>query len=187
MMSLSHLPAPGRTSDSDPDHRDRRIESLKEELRLAEADRERLEKDLLRAQVRGDLLEKRLEQVSAALASSQAEVATLQQRNKELENPKGVVHYEAASWRSKVILCLRKWKRPLRLREIVSELQMMETLCDSNAVPQHSLVSVVLAKAVKEGALHIEKRRGTRGAYYALPEWLNESGELYARMKKDLL
>lgn len=50
-----------------------------------------------------------------------------------------------------------------------------------------NFISVVLAKAVKMGRLHIEKVRGTRGAYYALPEWLNEEGKLNEKMLRGMM
>ncbi len=109
----------------------------------------------------------------------------LENRNKQLENPKAP-RYHSLSWQGKIVFCIKKLKRPLRSQEIIQELQIMEASTEGLKYQRDNFISVVLSNAVKAGRLHIEKMRGTRGGFYALSEWLNEEGKLPEKMLKNM-
>src|SRR4028118_824764 len=143
---------------------------------------EQLEKGLITAQVTAEVYLEVNAKLRAHIEGLQKRLAQVETRNKELENPKAGPRYSSLNWRGKVIFCIRKWKRPLRLQEIISELGIMEAEAGSQGYFEDKFISVVLAKAVKEKTLHIEKLPGSRGAYYALPEWVDEIGKLSPKM-----
>lgn len=109
----------------------------------------------------------------------------LEERNAELENPKGS-HYASLSWPGKIIFCIKKMKRPLRFQEIMHELGIMERLHNTGAWLEEKTISVTLSGMSKDKRLHSEKMRGTCGNFYALTEWLNEVGELDEKMKRKM-
>lgn len=75
----------------------------------------------------------------------------------------------------------------MRSREIIAELEIMEAESAGLSYQGDNFISVVLAQAVKAKALHKEVVPGRRGAFYALPEWLNEEGKLNEKMRRNLL
>ena len=129
------------------------------------------------------IYDKRFKSIQGQVSQLEAYNQALAERNKVLENPNGV-HYESLSWRRKVIFILRKRKRPLRAQDIIQELKIMAALTQGGDTHSAHSLSVVLASAVKGGQLHLERVKGERGAYYALPEWLDEEGKLKEKMQK---
>ncbi len=109
----------------------------------------------------------------------------LEKRNAELENPKGS-HYNSLSWPGRIIMCIKKLKRPLRFQEIMQELMIMERLHNTESWLTEKTISVTLSNMGKDGRLHSEKLKGTRGNFYALIEWLEEDGKLNEKMKRRL-
>ncbi len=107
----------------------------------------------------------------------------LEERNAELENPKGS-HYASLSWPGRIIMCIKKLKRPLRFQEIMQELNIMERIHKTESWLTEKTISVTLSGMAKDGRLHSEKLRGTRGNFYALTEWLNGEGKLSDKMKQ---
>ena len=116
-------------------------------------------------------------------ASVQKRNEWLEERNATLENPKGS-HYTSLSWPGKISFCIKKMKRPLRFQEIMQELMIMERQHKLNNWLTEKTISVTLCNMAKEKRLHSIKQRGTRGAFYALNEWMNEAGELSEKMKQ---
>jgi len=165
-------------SHTKPQANDRELEMLRAQV-------DSLEKAQLRAEVKVDIFQHRNIELGNQIVTLQRMLAEAQKRNKDLENPKSAGRYSTLGWRGKIIYCLRKWKRPLRLKEIIAELEIMEA--DGLRYQGENFISVVLAKAVKLKALHIEKVSGTRGAFYALPEWLDENAQLPTKMKRAML
>lgn len=145
-----------------------------------------LEKELLTTEVRVDVLKELLRRSEQGREELFNRNAWLEDRVKKLENPKNSP-YHLMSWQAKIIFTIRKFKRPLQLKEITAELLVMDAKTQALDYQGDNFISVFLAKAVKIGKLHIEKVRGTRGAYYALPEWLDESGKLPAKMLREML
>lgn len=109
----------------------------------------------------------------------------LEERNAELENPKGS-HYASLSWPGRIIMCIRKLKRPLRFQEIMQELQILERLHKTENWLTEKTISVNLSNMAKDGRLHSEKVRGTRGNFYALVEWIAEDGKLPEKMRRKM-
>ncbi len=145
-----------------------------------------LEKELFSTEVKLDVLKELLRQSEQGRKELFNRNAWLEERIKKLENPKNSP-YHLMSWQAKIIFTIRKFKRPLQLKEITAELLVMDAKTQALDYQGDNFISVFLAKAVKIGKLHIEKVRGTRGAYYALPEWLDENGELPVKMVREML
>lgn len=155
-------------------------------MKSLQTDDEQLNMELIRAQVTADVYREANAKLRTHLDELQKRLNEVEKRNKELENPRSRPRYNSLNWRGKVIFCLRKWKRPLRLQEIIAELEIMEAETAGLRYQGGNFISVVLAKAVRAKALHIEKVAGTRGAYYGLPEWVDEAGKLSQKMRRSL-
>lgn len=110
----------------------------------------------------------------------------LEARVRELENPKGRRH-EDRSWVDKISLVIGRAGRPMRSREIMHELKAMDRDAAIEALdnPEGSL-SVALRRAVQSGRLKQFKVPGTRGAYYALPKWVDKNGNLSKAMRDEM-
>ncbi len=113
-------------------------------------------------------------------------VRLLQARVRELENPKGR-RSENQSWIDKIVLIITRVGRPMRARDIMSELKAMDRDYAIEALldPEKSL-SVALARAVKAGRLKQFKTPGTRGSYYAIPKWVDKNGNLSKAMRDEM-
>ncbi len=110
----------------------------------------------------------------------------LEARVRELENPKGRRH-EDRSWIDKISLIIGRAGRPMRSREIMHELKAMDRDAAIKVLdnPEGSL-SVALRRAVTAGRLTQFKMPGTRGAYYALPKWVDKNGNLSKAMRDEM-
>lgn len=142
-----------------------------------------LERQLSRSESKEDVgfdIAKKLQQHAVSVEKRNQ---WLEERNSELENPKGS-HYATLSWPGRIIKCIRKLKRPLRFQEIMQELQIMERLHKTENWLTEKTISVTLSNMAKDGRLYSEKVRGTRGHFYALIEWLEEDGKLTEKMKR---
>ena len=113
-------------------------------------------------------------------------IGWLEARIKDLENPKGR-RSEDHSWVDKIALIIARMERPMRSREIMRELQDMDRdyAIEALANPEKSL-SVALSRAVESGRLKQFKQPGTRGAYYALPKWVDKNGNLSKAMRDEI-
>ncbi len=110
----------------------------------------------------------------------------LEARIQELESPKGR-RAEDRSWIDKIVLVIGRTERPMRSRELMHELKAMDKdyAIESLSNPEGSL-SVALARAVETGRLKQFKVPGTRGAYYALPKWVDKNGNLSKAMRDEM-
>ena len=110
----------------------------------------------------------------------------LEERIRELELPKGRKE-EDQSWVDRIAIIIGRATRPLRSREIMSELQAMDEdgLMDTLFSPAKSL-SVALRRAVETGRLKQFKVPGTRGSYYALLKWVDKNGKLSKAMRDEM-
>ncbi len=91
----------------------------------------------------------------------------------EHEQRHGTVHAPARysdkmTWKDKIILVVAEAKRPLLAREIGPVLKLWEPKGKHDDIDQ--LVSVLLTKLVRDGALVRIKRKGQSGSLYVLPE-----------------
>jgi hypothetical protein len=75
---------------------------------------------------------------------------------------------EKMTWKDKIILVIAQAKRPLLAREIVPVLKLWEPKEKHKDID--ALVSVLLTKLVRDGALVRIKRKGQSGALHSLPE-----------------
>jgi hypothetical protein len=88
----------------------------------------------------------------------------------EHEHAFGTIHAPARystklTWKDKIILVISEAKRPMLAREIVPVLELWEPM--SRGLDK--LVSVLLTRMVKDGALVRTKRKGQAGSLYSLP------------------
>ena len=147
-------------------------------LKALKAELELLKAELQRSEIKVEVVSEIAAGLRRQLGQSQDHIAWLDARNKELENPKP--HYEKLGWLGKIVFIIRKMGRPLRCQEIMTELGTMdksEKALNRSWNPD-KLISTVLAKGVKDKRIHLFKVPGTRGAYYAVEEWVDEKGNL---------
>ena len=112
----------------------------------------------------------------------------LTDRNRNLEDPGGLLDSGSLGWLSRVIQVIRRVGRPLRSADVLYELNLIEgkPLQHKLSIDKKTL-SVILSKGVKEKRLKIFKVAGTRGGYYAVQEWVDKEGNLIDEMKIKLL
>ena len=113
-------------------------------------------------------------------------IQRLEARIRELENPKGR-RSENQSWVDKIVLIITRIGRPMRSRDIMSELKAMDNDYAIGVLsnPERSL-SVALARAANAGRLKQFKTPGTRGSYYAIPKWVDKNGNLSKAMRDEM-
>lgn len=144
-----------------------------------------LQEDLKAAKLREAIALQELQDANEFNEMLAARNRWLEARVRELENPKGRRH-EDRSWVDKISLIIGRVGRPMRSREIMHELKAMDRDAAIEVLdnPEGSL-SVAL-RAVTAGRLKQFKVPGTRGAYYALPKWVDKNGNLSKAMRDEM-
>ena len=145
-----------------------------------------LEDDLLRSRAKDEVGYEIAQKVQAQAQDLFKRNQWLENRNKELENPEG--DYHSLGWMGKIVFTLRKMGRPLRKKEIMKELTIMDTRKQqfSKLADASGQLSVTLKKGIDAKRLFLFDIAGTRGGYYALPEWVDEMGKLEEEFMDEL-
>jgi hypothetical protein len=100
-------------------------------------------------------------------------IAARSQYPMQHEHEFGSIHAPARystklTWKDKIILVIAEAKRPVLAREIAPTLESWEPMLKGLNVP--NVVSVLLTRMVRDGALVRTKRKGQAGSLYSLPE-----------------
>lgn len=183
MSIFSPNPTPASASSAQPSQIVALTAKYQKQIEELKAEIKDLERKIIHKGVREDAGYLLADKAKEYAARVEKRNRWLEERNGELENPKGS-HYATQSWPERIKLCIRKLKRPLRFQEIMHELQIMERLHKTENWLTEKTISVNLSGMAKEGRLYSEKVRGTRGHFYALIDWLDEDGKLNEKMRR---
>ncbi len=113
-----------------------------------------------------DMLEAEEQELRWIIAASSSSHSDHENRNGTVYAP--ARYSDTMTWKDKIILVVAEAKRPLLAREIGPVLKLWEPQGKHEDIDQ--LVSVLLTKLVRDGALVRIKRKGQSGSLYALPE-----------------
>jgi hypothetical protein len=157
------------------------IEYLRQQIKQLE---EALQAARLKEKVAYDMLEALQAKYNTPQSSSYPQTQNLIQQSNPQENLEQP-DIDKLSWLGKIIFILRQAGKPLRAAELYDKLDQLEFSFSYKTKPM-MLLSVILSKSVKEKRLSLHKLHGTKGGYYALPEWVNSDGSLDSYMMEQM-
>ena len=96
-------------------------------------------------------------------------------------------HNPAWPWSDKIVFCLVRNQKPMRLKDFLSEFEKLEPDVNLTYEDFPKTLSNYLYLMVKQGRIFRVKSYRKRGGYYGLPYWANAEGELLPQFREKIL